>query len=166
MKRCYYLLTLLLGSTFCAYAENPTEQAPNQNLELNFCPAIEKIMHDSKTKLWGIGNWVSTEASEDEKLASFQGAQWVGTNVGTVICVYKSTNPTSFPITIQNSTLAQEPTGPNWGKYQDGRKNCPPFTSNELINVKDCPFYFRKKETAPKDIYQALDFFKDKKEPS
>lgn len=163
MKRLYLI--------FCLFFWNITylnaDTAPGtEGMEMVYCPAVEQVMHDPKTNLWGIGDWVSGEPSFEKSLVSFQGAQWVGANLGTVICVYKSDNVTSFPVTLQNTTLSPMPDGPNWGKYENGRKNCPPYTSEDPVDIHDCPFYFPKKENKQEDIYQQLDFFKNKKNPT
>lgn len=168
MKRLYLIFCLLFCGIPHLNADTPPSTppaSPNEGMEMVHCPEVEKVMHDPKTNLWGVGDWVSDEASFENKVVSFQGAQWVGANLGTVICVYKSDSPTSFPITIQNTTLAPAPTSSNWGKYENGRKNCPPYPSEEAVDVNDCPFYFPKKQTTPENIYQQLDFFKNKKNP-
>lgn len=165
MKQFYFtlcLLCLLFWWNKLSFAQTPPV-TPDESQKAH-CPEIKDIVKDPKTKLWGVGDWASNEeASFEEELVSFQGAEWVGVGIGKIICAYKGNHPSSFLIPIQNTNLAYDPAGPNWGKYEDGRKKCPALTSGQPVNVNDCPFYFRKEET-PKDIYKQLDFFKKKKD--
>jgi len=119
-----------------------------------FCPPVNKLT--KKGDWWGAaGDWRSYSQSFVNQLSGFIGAQWVGVNVGTMICIYQGGVGTSFPVTIQNSTLVPSPKGAGWGIYRKGRKSC--YSSN----VNDCPYYFYPK-AKPKNIYQILESFKQK----
>lgn len=124
-----------------------------------FCPTPDQLIKSGL--FWGTatGGWKSYSESFDDSIMSFMGAQWVGINVGKMICFYKGNLAMSFPITVQNDTLAQGPTGANWGTDLGGYRNC------HSSNVADCPFIVKTQSVNMQQIYQSLDFFKNKPNP-
>jgi hypothetical protein len=159
MKMLLFVFLLL----FQVVLEAQATLAPNsENLEIAHCPNISQIRYDPNTKRWGVGNWLGSEVSFEKKLIAFRGAQWVGANVGTIICVYKGESKVGFPVTLQNSTLVPMPKGSNWGKYQRGRKNCPPYVTESPISVQDCSFYVPK-DAPEEDVYEVIRSLKKRK---
>lgn len=124
-----------------------------------FCPSPNQLIKNGL--FWGTatGGWKSYSESFDTAISSFIGAQWVGVNVGKMICIYKGNLSMSFPITIQNDTLSQTPAGGLWGVDQGGYLNC---HSN---NLADCPFVVKTTVVNMQQIYQSLDFYKNKPSP-
>lgn len=120
-----------------------------------YCPAIDKLMR--KEMFWGApGGWKSYSQSFIEVIDSFSGAQWVGVNVGKMLCVYKGKGSFEFPVVLQNDTLTPVPEGGKWVKQQSGHINC------LSADVLDCPFRFEETTTDIKNVYKDLDFFKGK----
>jgi hypothetical protein len=125
-------------------------------LKIYYCPNPTELI---KAGLyWGTatGDWKSYSESFDNSIVSFAGAQWIGINVGKMICIYKGNLNLSFPITIQNDVLSQAPSGGRWGKDLGGYRNC---RSN---NIADCPFAVKIESIDMRQIYKSLDFFKGK----
>ena len=117
------------------------------------CPPLNKIFQNSD-RYWGTadGHFRNFDISVSNKLDTFLGAQWQGTNIGRITCVYKPHPPEVFLITLLYNDLAYLPTSKTWKSTQKGTiYNC---TSTD---VTACPFSIRAK--APKtNIYKdALD---------
>ncbi len=120
-----------------------------------YCPEIGKLM--KKEMFWGApGGWKSYSQSFVDVIDSFSGAQWVGVNVGKMLCVYKGKGSFEFPVVLQNDTLTPIPEGQKWVKQSGGYINC--LSSDAL----DCPFKFEETTTDIKNAYKELDFFKGK----
>ncbi len=121
-----------------------------------YCPQPSKLIKNGL--YWGTatGGWKSYSESFDTTITSFLGAQWVGVNVGKMICIYKGNLAISFPITLQNDILSQVPSGDLWGKDQGGYRNC------HSTNMTDCPFVVKTQAVNMQQIYKSLDFFKGK----
>lgn len=142
----------LLVATGFAYSQNP-QPAPAPH---DLCPTADQLV--KKDLLWGAsGGWVSYGESFDKQVLGFVKVEWIGINVGKIICIYKGDRKFAFPIALEqkHNNMAQSPAGYHWTRDLGGRKEC---VSN---NVKDCPFTFEKPEEQG-DIYQNLDFFKGK----
>ena len=134
----------------------------SENLQPSHCPSISEIFHNPAGNRWKSGAWLGSEVSFEKKLIAFKGAQWVGANIGKMICVYKGASQEGFPVTIQNTQLIPSPTSSNWGKYEHGRKNCPPYPTESSVSIYDCPFSVPKPK--PKEnIYETLKTFKQRK---
>lgn len=148
-----------------APASNGTSQVVNNPdgtqtvVQTILCPPPSALVKNGL--FWGTptGGWRSYSEAFDTSIVSFMGAQWVGINVGKMICIYKGNLAMSFPITLQNDTLAQTPTGNNWGTDQGGYRNC------HSANMQDCPFVVKSQSVNMQQIYQSLDFFKGKPNP-
>lgn len=127
---------------------------------VEYCPDVSKLIR--KGLWWGApGSWRSYSTSLVKKISNFSGAQWVGVNVGVIICVYQGEGATDFPVSIQRSTILPMPKGGQWSNPdQDGRVNC---YSND---VSDCPFVVpAQTKLSPKEAFQELQSFKAKKQP-
>ncbi len=124
-----------------------------------YCPTPDQLIKNGL--FWGTatGNWKSYSESFDNSIVTFIGAQWVGINVGKMVCIYKGNLAMSFPITIQNDALSQGPTGALWGNDLGGYRNC------HSTNVLDCPFVVKTQSVNMQQIYNSLDFFKGKPNP-
>ncbi len=128
----------------------------NEVIQTVYCPMPNQLI---KTGLyWGTrtGGWKSYSESFDQNIVGFVGAQWVGINVGRMICIYKGNQSLSFTIPVQNDTLSQAPQGGSWGKDLGGYRNC------HSTNVLNCPFIVKTKQVNMQQIYKSLDFFKGK----
>jgi hypothetical protein len=121
-----------------------------------YCPSPQELVKNGF--YWGAATngWKSYSESFDTSVVSFVGAQWVGIKVGKMVCIYKGNLALSFPITIQNDTLAQAPQGGMWGQDQGGYRNC------RSTNMLDCPFIVQSQSVNIQQIYKSLDFFKGK----
>ncbi|MBA2655258.1 MAG: hypothetical protein H0U71_09380 [Gammaproteobacteria bacterium] len=128
-------------------------------LQTFFCPQPNELIKNGL--YWGTAarGWKSYSESFDNQIQSFVGAQWIGINVGKMVCIYKGNLATSFPITLQNDTLSIAPTGGLWGKDLGGYRNC------HSTNVWDCPFIVKTQTVNIQQIYESLDFFKNKPNP-
>lgn len=136
-----------------------TENGQQYSVQQIICPKPEELVKNGL--FWGTptGGWKSYGESFDTSITGFQGAQWVGVNVGKMICIYKGNLAMAFPITVQNDTLTQSPSGGSWGNDLGGYRNC---HSN---NMADCPFTVKTQVQNMQEIYDSLDFFKGKPNP-
>ena len=123
-----------------------------------YCPDVSKLKKINM--FWGAaGGWRSYSESFVNVVDSFVGAQWVGINVGKMLCIYKSKATFEFPIVLQNDTLTPVPEGDRWVyKQKEGLSNC---ISGDILA---CPFKFEEEKANVKDIHKELDFFKGKKD--
>jgi len=97
---------------------------------------------------WSAPNgWQSYDQSFVDKVTRFSGAQWRGTNVGQVFCVYRGPSDISFPVLLAFKVLTLAPTGGQWSDNLGGYKNC------ESSDPKECPFVIRIKGPS-EDIYE------------
>lgn len=121
-----------------------------------YCPQPAELVKNGL--YWGtaLGGWKGYSESFDASITSFLGAQWVGVNVGKMICIYKGNLAISFPVTIQNDILAQAPAEGLWGKDLGGYRNC------HSTNIADCPFVVKSQSVNMNQIYQSIDFYKGK----
>lgn len=136
-------------------AANGTQAQAATNKKV-YCPPVSQL---KKIDLfWGApGGWRSYSQSFVSKIDGFSGAQWIGINVGKMLCVYKSKETFEFPVVLQNDTLTPVPKGENWIKQQGGYYNC--LASDRL----ECPFILEEKKEA-ENLHKELDFFKGKKD--
>lgn len=123
-----------------------------------FCPPISALKKDPLQLTWSAkGGWKSYSTSFVTKVTQFWGAQWNGTNVGQITCIYHGMPKTSFPVLLVFHTLAHEPkTGnkeSNWSKNLGGYRNC------ASKNPKKCPFKVQLK-SKEKNIYQEAEDLK------
>ena len=124
----FRLLLLLLAPTVFA-TTMVIEKKPS------FCPSVNQLSKNPKTLSWsGPHRWQSFNPSFATKLTRLKKVQWQGTNIGTIICVYDSNNPSAFPVFIQGPGSYQRPKGDHW-VAKKGYLVC---VSNERL---DCPLH-------------------------
>lgn len=141
------LTLLLLMTTLLGMADDDSDLG--QVGPTITCPPLNAIFQNSQ-RYWGTADshFRNFDISVSNKLDAFLGAQWQGTNIGRITCVYKPHPPEVFLITLLYNDLAYLPTGKNWKLVQKrGVYNC---TSR---NVTDCPFAIRAK-TPKSNIYK------------
>lgn len=122
------------------------------------CPTVSALKApaagDSKMIWSAPGGWRS-QLSLLKDVDHFKGAQWIGTNVGRVICVYESADQDEFPLTLQNGHYMEKPSGNNWhvrkhvapdSEINTTVINC---TSN---NPANCPFSEQEVNSDPSKV--------------
>ncbi len=122
----------------------------------SYCPEPNQLV--KKDLYWGAeGGWISFGESFDKHVTGFVKAEWVGVNVGRVVCMYQGDRKYSFHIVLEQKyhKSIPVPSGHHWRSEKAGRKEC---LAN---NVKDCPFTIEEQKPH-EDIYQNLNFFKGK----
>ena len=105
------------------------------------CPPVSDLVLTSN-RYWASkdATFRNFDISVSNQIDGFLGAQWEGTNIGRIACVYKPHPPEVFLITLLYNDLAFLPTGKNWKATNNGRwYNC---KSNNIIA---CPFSIRAK---------------------
>jgi hypothetical protein len=130
--------------------QQPSQTGPTPTL----CPTENSLERDTNMK-WHVGNvWKSFTQSFATEIGSFIGAQWVGINVGKIICLYQGKDSFEFPIALEQkeSTLFFEPTSSNWSAKINGYRIC------KSTNINDCPFFIQKAEATPEDPYEQLKY--------
>jgi len=99
------------------------------------CPPLSALTQDPQTHSWSAeGGWKTYTSSFALNVQQFLGAQWQGNQVGTLFCLYQSSDKMTFPIKLQYNHLVEVPNGAHWGKDLGGYKNC------VAPNPSDCPF--------------------------
>lgn len=120
-----------------------------------FCPKVETLY--KKDMLWHApGGWRSYGASFVDKVNFFTSTQWIGINIGKIICLYKGQKDSAFPVAIERDNLVTNPTTGKWGDDLGGYKVC------KSTNVGDCPFTMGHVDGQDEDIYDLLRGFKEK----
>lgn len=120
------------------------------------CPPSSALV--KKNMLWVAPyGWVSYDQSFIKDNPQFFGAEWVGIKVGKIICLYKDSKTIAFPVALQQKQAISVPmpSGGNWRQEKESYFSC--FSSN----VYDCLFKIKMPEPN-KNIYDDIDFFKDK----
>jgi hypothetical protein len=134
-----------------------TDQAGATVTKNIYCPDVKKLKKINM--FWGApGGWRSYSESFVNVIDGFTGAQWIGVNVGKMLCIYRSKSTFEFPVVIQNDTLTPAPAGDKWIKQPGGYYNC---ISGDLL---ECPFRFEEEKSSETNVYKELDFFKGKKD--
>lgn len=158
MKRYPFIFLILIFTHYAlANSTNITPVSANVATPTQFyCPEPDQLV--KKDLYWNAeGGWISFGESFDKQITGFVKAEWVGVNVGRVICIYQGDRKYSFHIVLEQKhhKSIPIPNGQNWRAEKSGRKEC------LASNVKDCPFTIE--ETKPtEDIYKELDFYKGK----
>jgi hypothetical protein len=115
-----------------------------------YCPKQTELY--KKEMFWyGPNSWRDYSASFVNTINNFSGAQWVGVNVGKIICLYKGVEENNFPVAIERDNLMKKPEGEHWKPDPSGYQIC---TSD---NVMDCPF-LPQEVKSNENVY---DFLKD-----
>jgi len=156
-----YLILILLGivSSADAAGEGATPNIPKPQLPVTaqnvfYCPPMTALKKDPDKFTWSApGGWQSFEMSFVDQITRFSGAQWRGTNVGQIFCVYRGDLETSFPVLLAYKVLAYEPQGGKWTANLGGYQNC------ESPNPKDCPFSIRL-QPEQEDVYKQAEQLK------
>ena len=146
------------GTPNCSPIATPVVNQPAAVISQDYCPEPQSLAKEEL--IWNApGGWTSYSESFDKQIVGFIKAEWIGVNVGKIICLYKGNQTNSFPVALElkHNKLVPTPTGGQWRKEQKGHKEC---IAN---NIKDCPFQFEK-PTEHNNLYQELDFFKGKKD--
>ncbi len=161
MKRqntLYIALALLLAFSLPSHASDVVKPVTAKADAFSYCPAVSTLKKEGMT--WRApNNWRSYSDSFVKEAKYFLGAQWVGIKVGKIICLYKGDEKLTFPVALErNDVLINAPTtnkNHNWQKDRGGYMEC------RSTDVKDCPFTIIK-PPPKKDIYEQLDFYKQK----
>lgn len=145
--------TTAATATTPAPSATPTSVAQSGTKTI-ICPPIEKLI--KKELFWGApGGWRSYSQSFVNTIESFSGAQWVGVEVGKMLCVYKGKESFDFPVVLQNDTLTPAPKGNKWISQRGGYVNC-------LSSIVDeCPFQVKEEKQDMQEIYKGLEFKKN-----
>lgn len=128
-----------------------TNANPSTNQEANlYCPKQTELY--KKDQFWyGPNSWRDYSPSFADHVSNFAGAQWVGVNVGKIICLYKGLEVNDFPIALERDNLMKKPDGEHWKADPSGYQIC------KSDNISDCPFS-PQEDKANQNIY---DFLKD-----
>ena len=114
-------------------APNQVPQANTDDVHTLYCPKQSELY--KKEMFWhGPNTWRDYSASFVKNINNFAGAQWVGVNVGKVICLYKGVEENNFPVALERDNLMKKPEGENWKSDASGYKIC------KSDNILDCPF--------------------------
>lgn len=127
----------------------------NNNLTQELCPPVEALTQNLNNTWSAPGGWKSNSPSFLKSVTQFAGAQWIGVNLGEVICVYSISGKNRFPVNLQRPNLVVSPVGGGWSADKGGYKDC---TSND---PKQCRFFSPQPEKHG-DIYEEIDFYKGK----
>lgn len=170
-KSCFRLIRLFAGVAIfeivglaIAGGEGVAPAPPGQGVQtapnIFYCPSIAELKKDPDSRTWYAGSgWKSYDLSFVDKITRFSGAQWRGTNVGQIFCIYRGESETAFPILLAYKILALAPQGGEWSGNLDGYENC------ETPIQANCPFSIRV-QTAPADIYEQAEQLKHPPSPS
>jgi len=176
------LISFLLTALFFidrALAQNANTPSTRPETFIMYCPPPSSLKKNEVTLTWSANRnlFQSYETSFATHINSFSGAQWVGSNLGQITCVYQTQPAGTFPILLIFHTLTIEPdsqslqktqqkycasnsnaeccppTQSAWNPNQDGFRNC------HSTNPCACPFLIRKK---PKemDVYEEAEQLK------
>jgi hypothetical protein len=128
------LLILFTLSASPALATPTAASKPAKNRF--YCPPITALKKDPKQLTWSAErhNYRNYDISFAKNIDAFIGAQWAGTKVGQLTCIYRATPRGAFPILLIFHTLTLEPSDGNWTKNQGGYKNC------NSLDRKTCPY--------------------------
>lgn len=150
-----YLIIFLLSWTGIASAGGPDTGVPPQPVQnIFYCPPVTALTKDPTSRTWSATNgWKSYDLSFVDKITRFSGAQWRGTNVGQILCIYRGALDTDFPIILAYKILTYVPQGGKWSNNLGGYANC------ESPSQADCPFSIRLQQQQ-EDIYQQAEQLK------
>lgn len=144
---------IILGVSLATFAgvgysqATPLASAAPQ-VPMAICPHIPEIKKNPVEGNWTAtttyGFWKSYHRTFSNTLTHFDGAQWVGANLGQITCIYSTEQQfmmngqlnvqKTFPLMLVYHALAYQPTGPNWKHVKHGVYNCVSH------NQDDCAF--------------------------
>jgi len=124
-----------------------------------YCPSVSELVKDGLNWSAREGRWRSYSPSFAQEINTFLEAQWIGVNVGKIICLYQGKENFDFPIAIEpaKSILVLEPYGQAWATKHPGFKTC------KSTNVSDCPFMAQQEESA-ENPYTQIKYHSDQHE--
>lgn len=119
---------------------------------MEYCPDASQLHKEDMLWYAKNGGWRSFDASFVDDIKAFSGAQWIGVEVGKVICMYQGKDASAFPVTIERDNLVDDikPGTGKWGKDMGGYKHC------ESNNPKDCGFVMHHGKQKEEDVYKVL----------
>lgn len=138
------------GSEVELSVQQPTQLVPDtvEKREYRFCPAADKLV--KQNQIWSApGGWKSHSASFVKSIDTFVGAQWIGVNLGKILCLYRGPKATTFMVSIERDNLMHAPSTGRWDKDLGGYRIC------HSTSPADCPFgaLAPKKE---EDLYEVI----------
>jgi hypothetical protein len=159
MKKIYYknilavmIFALMSGQALAQSFHFNTDQV---TLTEQMCPSVSSLTQDPVKKTWSApGGWHTINPSFIRDVELFVGAQWVGVNVGNIICSYARNGRSDFPIHLLRNTIVPAPIGGLWSEDKGGYKDC------ASTNINQCS-YMVMTPTKPKSVYDEIDFFKE-----
>jgi hypothetical protein len=129
------------------------ENVPPPKTVVHYCPAISELIKENL--IWSARNgiWKSFSQSFATEIDHFLGAQWIGINVGKIICLYQGKGSFDFPIALEPEKTISilEPKSETWRSERNGYRMC------RSTNVKDCPFYTKAVEEET-DVYETIKY--------
>lgn len=128
---------------------------PGMRFILQTCPTADQLVKNTNLVWSAPDGWKSYGQSYVQSIDHFASAQWQGTDIGKVVCVYVPKGRANFPIILEKQSIAPTPHGGMWIPPHNGISNC---LSN---SVYDCPFLLEA-SPPPVDPLQQIDFFKNK----
>jgi hypothetical protein len=150
-------LSLLLGISALAQTNSNSTSGPSNQI-LNFnraslikahCPQPSQLTKSPDTRIWSYRKfWRSYNPSLAKSLNVFSGAQWSGSTVGSIICIYNNKENSLFPVLVYFSGLTKMPTGENWQQTRGGYRNC------KQGDVTKCSFYAFTPSKKKVDLYE------------
>lgn len=119
-----------------------------------YCPEVKDLKNHAM--IWHAGTkWRSYSPSFVKKIKEFVGAQWIGINVGKVICLYRGAEKITFPVALEpvHPVLVPTPKGEHWTPipHRSGYRQC---FSNK---VAGCPFTQRQSRNTG-NIFQQIKY--------
>lgn len=134
---------------------NQASQANPADNHTLYCPKQSELYKEEM--FWhGPNTWRDYSASFVKNINNFAGAQWVGVNVGKIICLYKGLEENNFPIALERDNLMKKPEGENWKSDASGYKKC------KSDSIMDCPFVPQEVK-ANENVYDFLSGIKKPK---
>ncbi len=161
MEKSIYKITLIalsFLSSAAAFAVSPQVDfyhGPNKEYFKELCPPVEDLYQNDDLTWSAPGGWKGSNPSFMHSVQHFVGAQWIGVNVGEVLCQYAKEGRPDFPVTLQKQIVTMSPTGGKWTEDKGGYKDC---KSNKII---DCGFEEQVQHES-ETLYEDLNFYKGK----
>lgn len=129
----------------------PAEERIQRNI--HYCPDVSFLSRQN-TMWHGPTGWKGNQISFTSTLTRFVGAQWTGTNVGRLVCLYTGDNINDFPVQIALSALVITPDLPVWmhSNKEKSTINCV-STNNQVC---DCPIQLFQEQQLPLNAKEAV----------
>ena len=163
-KRLFlFVLSCAISCVACAQNSDATNSSQREILNYSqaslvkvHCPQINQLVLNPDTRIWSYGKfWKSYNSSLTKVVDTFLGAQWSGSTIGSVICVYGNKKKLGFPVLVYFSGMVRIPTSANWIASKRGYKNC------KKSDPLECPFFAYTPSNKKQDYYdEALKLWK------